>query len=354
MRMKSLLAMLASAIVFFGAGFNSPAADTTAELKNIEINGGLDDGNARFVIEARLKGLPGDQSKLIFASAIQQSIHVSLDKLSHSIRVTIDVLQGEAKEIALVLSGEGEVKQVAGEQLQDWSVRQQGSNRFLVLRPKKSTRALTNLVVTVTAETELSELPKSITPLTLSSSQPALSHGYVRIDVDPALSVKAMNPTGVTELDLKFLPQEMRPVKAASDAELLAFRFQGASYSLPLQITTGDPDARRVVLTDFKLTSQISDETAVFNLTTTARVKNPKGGSIELLAGDVALKDFDQHPKWRMKFENGRFIAVFDEPGEYPIHLRFNAAVHHADTWNSIDLRVAPSALQPLSLQGLP
>ncbi|HEY0548644.1 MAG TPA: hypothetical protein VGF13_03525, partial [Verrucomicrobiae bacterium] len=165
------------------------AADATAEIKNISINGGVDDGNARLVIEAKLKGLPEDQSKVIFASAIQHSMKVSLEKINHVIRVQIDVVQGEPKEIPLVLSGAGEVKQVTGDGLLDWSVRQQGGNRFLVLRPKKSDRALTNLAMMVVAETELDELPKSLTPLTLASSQPALSHGYVRIDADTALTV---------------------------------------------------------------------------------------------------------------------------------------------------------------------
>ena len=38
-----------------------------------------------------------------------------------------------------------------------------------------------------------------------------------------------------------------------------------------------------------KLTGQLSDETAAFTLTGTARVKNPKGGSLSLLSGNVAL-----------------------------------------------------------------
>jgi hypothetical protein len=385
--------------------FSLSAADTTAEIKNISINGGVDDGNARLVIEAKLKGMPDEQAKVIFASSVQHSMNVSVEKITHVIRVQIDVMQGEPKEIPLVLSGAGEVKQVTGDGLLDWSVRQQAGNRFLVLRPKKSDRALTNLTVMVMAETELDELPKSITPLTLASSQPALSHGYVRVDADPALSVKAVDPTGVSAVEQKYLPEVLRAAAGAGDEEPLAFRFQGAGYSLPLQITTGDPEARRVTLANFKLTSQVSEESVAFTLIATARVKNPKGGSIELLSGNVALTELDgaqfsspsplngervgvrggnvndgnagkenvkdtttphpqslsplrgegsRTPKWRMKFENGRFIAVFDEPGEYSIRLRFNAAVRHADTWNSIDLRVAASALQPLTLQGLP
>src|SRR5215213_2791836 len=75
---------------------------TQAELKNLSINGGVEDGNARLVIEAKLKGMPDDASKVIFAAAIQHSMRVSLDGMAHSIRVSIDVLQGEPKEIPLI------------------------------------------------------------------------------------------------------------------------------------------------------------------------------------------------------------------------------------------------------------
>lgn len=338
-------AFVAFAILTSGSVF---AADTPAELKSATV----EDGTARLVFEAKLKGSP-DDARLIFASSVQHSMKVSLEKITHAIRVQIDVLQGEPKELPLILAGEGEVKQVTGEGLLDWSVRQQGASRFLVLRPKKGDRVVTNLSVMVAAETELSELPKSITPLALSSSQSALGSGFVRIDADTALSVKVANPSGVIAVEDKYLPEVLRGASAQAD-EPLTFRFQGTGYSLPLQVTVADPEARRVTLANFKLNGELTEDKAAFTLTATARVKNPKGGEIELLSGNVALTESSRDAKWRMKFENGRFIAVFEEPGDYPIRLRFNATVRQADGWNSFDFRVASSALQPVSLAGLP
>ena len=351
MKQSSSLSTLVAVLLVMGR-FTALAADATAEIKNLSLTGGVEDGSARLVIEAKLKGLPDDQTKVIFASAVQHSMRASFEKITHAIRVQIEVIQGDPKELAFVLSGEGEVKQITGEGLQDWSVRQNGTSRSLVLRPKKAERALTNLVAMIAAETELDNLPKSIAPLTLSSSQPALSHGYVRIDADPALSVKPVNPSGVIEVEQKYLPDVLRAA-AAGDVEPLAFRFQGAGYALPLQITVADPEARRVTLANFKLSGQLSEDSAAFTLTATARVKNPKGGEIELLSGNVALTESSRDAKWHIKFENGRFIAVFEEPGEYPVRVRFNAAVRHADGWNSLDFRAASSALQPVTLAGL-
>ena len=60
-------------------------------------------------------------------------------------------------------------------------------------------------------------------------------------------------------------------------------------YSLPLVITSVDPEARRVVLRNVKLTAQLNNQAAIFTLTAIARVKDPKGGSLSLLSGAVAL-----------------------------------------------------------------
>ena len=68
----------------------------TTELKDLSINGGLEDGKARLVIEAQLKGLTGaDRERLLFATALQHLIHVGRDNLRHTIHATFDILQGE-------------------------------------------------------------------------------------------------------------------------------------------------------------------------------------------------------------------------------------------------------------------
>ena len=88
------------------------AASSAAELKNLSLNGGLEDGKARLVIEAILKGLPGAQEKAIFSTALQHSIKITRDKLTNSIAATFDILAGEPKELALTITGEGEIHQI--------------------------------------------------------------------------------------------------------------------------------------------------------------------------------------------------------------------------------------------------
>src|SRR6266581_3623649 len=97
-----------------------------------------------------------------------------------------------------------------------------------------------------------------------------------------------------------------------------------------------------VTLADFKLFGDLSGDQAAFTLTGTARVQNPKGGSLELLTGTVALTEVGPHPNWRVRAESNRFLLVFERAGKFPIRVKFNAAVREHDSWKSVAFHVAP------------
>lgn len=111
--------------------------------------------------------------------------------------------------------------------------------------------------------------------------------------------------------------------------------------------------ASEITLQDFKLIGDLDGDRAAFTLTGTARVENPKGGTLELLSGLVALTEVGAHPKWELRAEQGRYVAVFERSGTYPIQLKFTAAVRKSDGWHGVDFRVASSTLQPVTLRGL-
>ncbi|MEA3213296.1 MAG: hypothetical protein QOE70_6353 [Chthoniobacter sp.] len=328
------------------------AAPNEAEIKNPSIAGGVADGKVRLVIEGLLNGQPGDKEKLIFATTLQHSLKATREKLTHQITATIDILQGEPKELPLTISGEGEIKQVTGEALQDWSIRQEPAGaRTLILRPKKG--PLTQLTVVIVAERELKSWKNPVTLLTLTPPQPVLFSGFVKIESTPELDLQADAPTGLLPVEAKFLPEPLRGEAQPDQPEPLAFQFHGSAYTLPLKITIADPETRQVVLRDFKLAGRLSEQNAAFILTAMARVTNPKGGSLSLLSGGVALTELAPHPDWRVVSNGGRFVLVFDKAGDFPLQFKFNAAVRQNDGWNAVDFRVAPSALQPIVLQGL-
>src|SRR5436190_13540680 len=153
------------------------AAERTADLKNLSLSGGIDQGKARLVIEGWLNGA-AEQEKSAFATTAYQSIRVDQTKLGQTILLTFDIVTGSPKEFALAISGDGEIRQVTGEQLQDWSVRQdEGAKRTLVLRPKKADKPVAKLSFTVSIDQELRSLPAEVRPLVITPAQTALFNG---------------------------------------------------------------------------------------------------------------------------------------------------------------------------------
>jgi hypothetical protein len=339
-------------LLLFAGTISLSAAPT--ELKDLSVNGGIQDGKARLIIEAQLAGLTGDKNTLLFASTLTQVITIGPTKITHAINVTIDILQGTPNELVFTLGGDGEITKVTGEALQDWSVRQEtNGTRSLVLRPRKTDKPLSELKVSIAAEREAQTWRNPVRPLTIAPVQAVLGNGYVKVEFAPELDVQPANPSGVVPIENSFLPEAIRSTAGRDEAEPLAYRFHGTAYSVPLNITLADPEARRVVLHDFQLRGRLSNTVAQFTLTATAKVKNPRGASIALLSGGVALTELAPQPDWRIRFEQGRFLLVFDKPGEYPLRLRFNATVRPTGGWNHLDFRVASSTMLPVTFEGL-
>ncbi|MGA2747625.1 MAG: hypothetical protein ABSG59_02535 [Verrucomicrobiota bacterium] len=108
-----------------------------------------------------------------------------------------------------------------------------------------------------------------------------------------------------------------------------------------------------VTLSDFKLAGDLGGERAAFTLTATARVEAANGGSLDLLAGPLALTSMDAKTQGHIRAGTNKFTLSFDRRGEFPIAIQFSAAVSQADGWNAVDFHVAPSVLQPIALRGL-
>lgn len=117
------------------------------------------------------------------------------------------------------------------------------------------------------------------------------------------------------------------------------------------QVASPNPDA--ISVRDFKLVGDLNSERAAFTLNTIVKVENPKGGSIDLISGKVALTELPAHPRWNIRAVDDRYVLTFDRAGEYPVQLKFNSLVWANDGWNRVDFQVAPGPLEQVVLQGL-
>src|SRR2546423_10315524 len=136
---------------------------------------------------------------------------------------------------------------------------------------------------------------------------------------------------------------------------LLLFPFLTVALALPAAqkpVTTAKPP-HQITLEDFKLVADLAGDHAAFTLNATAIVEGSSGGSLELVSGTVALTELGPHPKWNIRAEPSRFVLDFDKPGKFPIQIKFNAAIRESDRWKAVEVHVAQSALQPITLKGL-
>jgi hypothetical protein len=203
----------------------------TAEVKDPSISGGVADGKLRLTIEGVLGGPQSEKDKLIFATTIQHWVKANRDKLGTHIEATFHVLQGEPKEFPLTITGEGDIKQITGDALLDWSLRQEpGGGRTLILRTKKGEKPLTDFSVTITAERELSAWKNPVQSFAIAPSPPTLASGFVRVESVPEFDVQPEAPSGLLPIEVKYLPEAMRGELKPDEPEPLAFQFHGGLH----------------------------------------------------------------------------------------------------------------------------
>ena len=325
-----------------------------AEVRSASIDGQFDGEKARLVIQADLKGLGGESAaRSLYGASFEHGIRLSGDRLLHGCRIQVEGLQGGLREIVVAMSGSGSVGGVTGKGLEEWSVRQTAAGaRLLVLRLAKSEKPVMLFTAEIQAETLLSTLEAEAQPLTFTLEQPTLAHGYVRIDAEPGMEPRLGTTTGVIPIEPRFLPEGMRPAGSAGGVDPLAFRFQGMAYALPIKWVPADPESRGVVLSTSRLTGKLTPESGRFTFSATARVRNPKGGTLRLLSGGVALTGLPSGKEWRLRHEQGAFLLVFDRAGEFPLELTFDAAVRQVEGWNELGFTLAASPLQPFEFEG--
>ena len=89
-------------------------------------------------------------------------------------------------------------------------------------------------------------------------------------------------------------------------------------------LVSAEPAA--ITLTQFRLVGNLTNDQALFTLTATAQVENPKGGSLELLSGAVALTETGSHEKYRIHADQKPFRrhvrARWQIPGSPQIQCR--------------------------------
>ena len=351
------LAITAILALALGLPFSASAhGQDSADLEDLTFTGEINPDNARVVFEGdfNLRSAKTDDEDLIYYTKSVATIHVSRDRIEQSIELSASVLQGVLEEVILGVSGTGRILEVKSQGMKDWGLfKDVKGKRYLIIRLAKLDQPVEEFSAVVLTEQVMETLPAKTTPVSLSPQNASLFSSSILLESAPEIELEIFSFEGLS-------PMIPEPINTTPTDEIgmdavrpILFRGSGTDYTLSLSVDESDPDLRRIVFNHFDLTGRIQEGVASFSLGGVVRVKNPKGGVLELLSGTVAMTDLGDTSGFKIEFHDGKYILVFDSSGDYPVHVQFDASVVESEGWNRLEFEVVGSALRPVVLQGL-
>ena len=335
---------------FLGASCALAAADRNA-ADSAKVSATLTPEGGRIVVEAQ--GMP-PAVPLFFSAAVDQTVRLGRAEIAGETRLRLHVIQGRPEVLTLGLSGDGEVIEVSGKGLLDWSVRQglgvASGRRFLDLRPVLSagTADPQDLDLVVRTRLQKPAIPGTTTVLMVTPGEAVGFSAKVSLQPEATVDLRVTAVNGLVPLSaddggargpLQFVAtgEGRIEVKLAQrgavlpDAELL-----GAQLSGKVNEAAG--------CVEFRLRGQIRAQKA--------------GARLRLLGGRAALTDKAPGDGWHLELvaagdEGYAYDLVCDREGLLPVDLPFAAAVRESGDWRTLSFTMPAGAVVPLQLEGL-
>jgi hypothetical protein len=282
------------------------------------------------------------EAPLFFSASAEVKAVAGLENLTSEQKIRYRVVQGKAETLTLGLTGAGEVTEVTGAGLKDWSVRVgENGSRFLDVRPAMVDGGFpAELEVMVRTRLKLEK-----DQATLLLPAPGGSTGF-------SLAVELQGARGV---DLRVTAADgLVPVEDSNK-----LRFVGAGEAnLGLRISPAGAAARGLELTTATISGRAAaDGSSVsFRLMGTARSEGP-GSTVELLGGGAALADGISGDGWhvalRKKDDGWVYDLIAENGGEFPVNVAFEVPTARLGDWRTLAFEVPAGVVVPVLLEGL-
>jgi hypothetical protein len=331
-----------------GAFAQSPQA--AGGMDNASVNAGLTPDGGRIIVEAR--GMPAP-APLFFSAAVDQVVRVGALEIAGEMRIHLHVLQGKPEVMTLGLSGDGDVVDVSGVGLGDWSVRRAagsaGETRFLDLHPQQSAGLVAprDFDIIVRSRVAKPAIPGSAAIMIATPGNAASFTSTVALSADPDVDLRATSARGLVAIEDS--PDGTGPAHfystgdgrlevslsqrgaAAAGAELVGSQLSGL-YS---------PAGASV---DFRLRGQLRARMA--------------GARLRLLSGRAALSEGASGDGWHVELvpaDGGGFAydLVGERAGLMPVDIRFAAGVRQDGDWRKLDFSMPAGVVVPILMDGL-
>ena len=316
---------------------DSSGVDASALLEAILAQAAGDDGTRKIIIEA---AKPAAEPPVFHSASAVATAQVDADRVSQAIEVKARVLQGKAKTISFGVNGSGQIKQVESANVEAWSVRQKGGQRFLDLQLKKDT---TELTAKITTEAEHPSLLVELSVLHLTPAKAVGFDSRISLKYAPGILGRITKANGFS------------PLESAKGSDNLQSATGG---ELKIRLSRRGAPPAPVELSDISLVGQLhpNGKSVSFKLAGKATVTQ-ENAEIRVLSGRAAVSSASDSEGYQLQLvtdKNGSYYKLsFPKTGDFDVTVDFVAALNSPNAnWQGMDFTIATSAVAPLTLEG--
>ncbi|HEY4247750.1 MAG TPA: hypothetical protein VGM64_12900 [Lacunisphaera sp.] len=328
-----------------------PGPDAASVTTTFSPDGG------HLVIDA--KGIPAPLP-LFFSASVEQSTRIGVDEIIGEAQIKIHRLQGKAEVLTLGLSGDGDIIDVSGQGLLDWSVRQianpaagsAASKRVLDLRPLPGIAAAPasqDLDLVVRMRLKKPAIPGQTSVLLLTPGDAVGFSAKINLRTDAGISLRMATATGLVPFGA---------TETNSSNEHWQFISNGDAR-LDVKLFPRGAALADAELFGALLTGQLAGNSGSVNFHLRGQLHIAKAGApVRILQGNAALSEKTAGDGWHIEleeFKDGGFAydLVGDREGIFAIDLPFVAAIRENGDWRTLDFAMPAGAVVPIQLEGL-
>lgn len=162
-------------------------------------------------------------------------------RLSQSIWLDYQVMQGELNRLELTVQGEGEILRVEGEDILSWKILPGESDdlRRIEIESRRPIKGLYQ--VRLYTQQILPAFPSTIQPLRVIPIGALAFGGHVRVTNEGAVKLEIRNPSNLTQISPERFPR-LSGFPEASGNQVFAYRFSGAESVFQIAADTILPE----------------------------------------------------------------------------------------------------------------
>lgn len=288
-------------------------------------------------------------AKVFYKISLQETCYIQAHEATINARATVEILQGDLDKISLevfgVGSGQGEIFNVSGDMVKDWSLRRENNRTFLEIR-HKAPAGTKSFKLTISGRQPVSlRASGALSPVLFSGVDSAAFFGIVQFRAPNDLRLHAKQERGLIPISVR-------------DDRNFSYSIYG-SPSLRIDVSRVNDMLAPVALENFSLTGDVGAEGTRFRLRAKASVRE-LGAEVPVLTGNAALIDFPASSEFVVLAKKDAKTGLpeyrlrFPSRGNFDVDLLFDAGIDDADGRRHMKFSVPVAQVAPYSLFGMP